>query len=117
MVHVCGHRLDPVYDQIQDDLLHLAAVGQDGFDDCPDRHFYDRRGYIVSHPLQSDEENYGPLLFGQFADGMLHIAKLEPFCLIRRRRQTGRTFLQFDGGALPRGPAGEADVLMVQNCE
>jgi hypothetical protein len=85
--------------------------------DCPDRHIYDRRGCVVSHPLQSDEENYGPLLLGQFGDGTLHIAKLEPLCLIRRRRQTGRTFLQFDRGALPHGPASEADVLMVQNCE
>jgi hypothetical protein len=25
-MHACGHGLNPVYDQVQDDLLHLAAV-------------------------------------------------------------------------------------------
>ena len=31
-MRACGHGLDPVYDQVQDDLLHLAAVARDGLD-------------------------------------------------------------------------------------
>jgi len=26
-MRACGHGLDPVYDQVQDDLLHLAWLG------------------------------------------------------------------------------------------
>src|SRR4029077_16676160 len=29
-MRACGHGLDPVYDRVEDNLLHLAAVAHDG---------------------------------------------------------------------------------------
>jgi hypothetical protein len=39
-------------------------------------------------PFQSDEQDYRPLLPGQFGEGALHIAKLQTRKLMRRERQT-----------------------------
>jgi hypothetical protein len=31
-MRACGHGLDPVYDRVEDNLLHLAAVAHDGLE-------------------------------------------------------------------------------------
>jgi len=81
--------------------------------DCPDRDIYDRCGFIVTHTLQSDEQNHRPLLLGEFGHGAFQIAKLEPHRLIGRERQTRVGFLPFHTDTLPRISASVADVLMV----
>lgn len=81
--------------------------------DCPDGKVYERCSFVVSHSIQSDEHNYRPLLFRQFGESALEIAKLEPRGLVGRNRQAPVRFLQFGAGALARLPAGETDILMV----
>ena len=85
--------------------------------DRPDGKVYERCGLVVSHSLQSDEQNYRPLLFGQRRESALQIAKLEACGLIGRNRQVPVRFLQFGAGALARLPPTEADILMVQDGE
>ena len=85
--------------------------------DRPDGKVYDRCRFVVSHSLQSDEQNYRPLLFRQCGESALQIAKPEPHGLIRRNREAPGRFLQFVAGALARLPASEADMLMVQDRE
>src|SRR5271165_381284 len=85
--------------------------------DRPDGEVRQRCDFVVTHALQSDEQNYRPLLLGQFGESAFQIAKLEPRGLIGRERQARATFLQFDAGALARVAASVADVLMVQDCE
>jgi hypothetical protein len=43
---------------------------------CPDWKICDRRGFLVSHVRQSDEQDYRALLVGQFSQGLFEIAKL-----------------------------------------
>jgi hypothetical protein len=85
--------------------------------DRPDGKVYERCGFVVSHSLQPDEQNYRPLLFGQCGESALQIAKLEPHGLIGRNRRAPVRFLQFGAGALTRLPASEAYILMMQDGE
>ena len=79
-----------------------------------DRQVYNRSGFLVSHPLQPDEQDYRPLLLGQLGESALQIAKLEPHRLSRGERRARITFLQFDAGPLARVSASQAEVLVVQ---
>jgi hypothetical protein len=53
--------------------------------DSSDRDVYDRRGFVVSHPFQSNEEDCRSLLLRQFGEGALQIAKLQMRNLVRRQ--------------------------------
>jgi hypothetical protein len=83
--------------------------------DRPDGKVYERCSFVVSHSLQSDEQNYRPLLFGQCGESALQIAKLEPHGLIGRNRRVPVKFLQLGAGALARLPASVTYILMVQD--
>jgi hypothetical protein len=98
---------------------HSQALptARDSRADRPDGEVPQRCDFVVSHALQSDEQNYRSLLLGQFGESAFQIAKLEPQGLIGRERQAGVTFLQFDAGALACVTASVADVLMVQDSE
>ena len=85
--------------------------------DRPDGKLYERCSFVVSHPLQSDEHNYRPLLFRQCRESALQIAKLKAPGLIGRNGQAPVRFLQFVAGALARLPASKANILMVQDSE
>jgi hypothetical protein len=85
--------------------------------DSSDRNVCDRRGFVVSHPFQSNEEDCRPLLLRQFGEGALQIAKLQTRNLIRRERRPRAILLQFDTGSLARCPAEETDMAIVQDGE
>jgi len=85
--------------------------------DSPDRDVYDRRGFVVSHPFQSNEEDCRPLLLRQFGEGALQIAELQTRNLIRRERRSRAVLLQFNTGSLARCPADETDMAIVQDGE
>jgi hypothetical protein len=88
--------------------------------DRSDRKVDQRCRFLVSQTFQSDEQNYRPLLLGQFGESPLQITKLEPGDLIgrkRRGRMTFLPFLPFRAGALARVAASKADMLMVQDRE
>jgi hypothetical protein len=94
----------------------LATAGNSRTD-RPDGDVRQQCGFVVWHALQSDEQNYRALLFGQLGESAFQIANLEPDGLIRRKRQARLTFLQFGAGALARFAASEADISMVQDRE
>ena len=73
----------------------LAAAGNSGTY-RPERGIYSCRGFGVIHALQSDKQNYQPLLLRQFGETAFQVAKLEPRSLIGREHQTRIGFLQFD---------------------
>jgi len=83
--------------------------------DSADRDVYDRRGFVVSHPFQSNEEDCRSLLLRQFGEGALQIAKLQTRHLIRCERRPRAALLQFDTGSLARCPADETDMAIVQD--
>jgi hypothetical protein len=83
----------------------------------PDRRIHGRGGFGVIHALQSDEQNYRPLLLRQFGETAFQVAKLEPRGLIGRGHQARIRFLQFDALATPRVAARVAYVLTIQNRE
>lgn len=85
--------------------------------DSSDRDVYDRRGFVVSHPFQSYEEDCRSLLLRQFGEGALQIAKLQMRNLVRRQRRPWAAFLQFNAGSLARCPADETDMAIVQDGE
>jgi hypothetical protein len=85
--------------------------------DSSDRNVCDRRGFVVSHPFQSNEEDCRPLLLRQFGEGALQIAKLQMRNLVRRERRPRAIFLQFNTGSLARRPAEETDMPIVQDGE
>jgi hypothetical protein len=82
--------------------------------DCSDWQICDRCWFFVSHPLQSDEQNYRPLFVGQLSKSSLQIAKLEPPSLRWRERRAQVTSLRLDARALARVTASEAYMLVVQ---
>jgi hypothetical protein len=85
--------------------------------DSSDRDVYDRRGFVVSHPFQSNEEDCRSLLLRQFGEGALQIAKLQMRNLVRRERLPRAIFLQFNTRSLARRPAEETDMPIVQDSE
>jgi hypothetical protein len=93
------------------------ATARNSRADSPDRDVYDRRGFIVSHPFQPNEQDYRPLLLGQFGEGALQIAKLKARNLIRRGCRPRAALLQFNTGSLARCPANETDMAIVQDGE
>jgi hypothetical protein len=91
------------------------AAARNSRADSSDRNVCDRRGFVVSHPFQSNEEDCRPLPLRQLGEGALQIAKLQTRNLIRRERRPRAIFLQFDTGSLARCPADETDMAIVQN--
>jgi hypothetical protein len=90
----------------------LTATGNSR-SDSPDRQFRHCSGLVVPHPLQSDEQDYRTLLFGQLGDCAIKVANLNPRSLVRRERQRRAIALQFDASALARFPTGKGDMLIV----
>ena len=85
--------------------------------DSSDRNVCDRRGFVVSHPFQSNEEDCRSLLLRQFGEGALQIAKLQMRNLVRRERRPRAIFLQFNTRSLACRPAEETDMPIVQDGE
>ena len=81
--------------------------------DGPDRNFRERCGFLVFHPLQSDEQYYRPFLLGKFGESPFQIAKFKPHGLIGWEREVGIPYLQFGAGAPAHVTAGKADMLVV----
>jgi len=93
------------------------ATARNSRADGPDWDVCDRRGFVVSHPFQSNEEDCRPLLLRQFGEGALQIAELQTRNLIRRERRPRTALLQFNTDSLARCPANKTDMAMVQDGE
>jgi hypothetical protein len=106
----------PIGKEPGEDTQSFAAAGKSRTD-RPDWQVKNRRDFAVSHTLQSGQQNNRTLFLGQFRDGALQIAQLEPRGLVGRESQIRVRFLQFDIVALSRNPAGAADMLVVQDRE
>jgi hypothetical protein len=103
-------------EQSCNDAQVFAAAGKSRAD-CPDRQVQRGRNLFIAHSFQSDEQDYRPLLLGQFGERTPYIAKLQTRDLMRWEHQARAGRQQFDAGPFPHLPANAADVLIVQDRE